>query len=75
MGAGGRQGNPLFNEALVAVKDKISYSRTSPSEDAKLFKQYALMPELARLLNTLVFTSSPIQASRPTGPTLRESPT
>jgi hypothetical protein len=57
----GRQGNPLFNEALVAVMDKDLYSRTSPSEDAKLFKQYALMPELARLLNTLVFTSSPIR--------------
>ena len=42
------------------MKDKDLYSRTSPSEDAKLFKQYALMPELARLLNTLVFTTSPI---------------
>ena len=60
MGAGGTQGNPLFNEALVAVKDQDLYSRTSPSDDAKVFKQYALMPELARLLNALVFTTSPI---------------
>jgi hypothetical protein len=51
----GRQGNPLFNEALVAVADKDLYSRTSPSDDAKLFSKYALKPELARLLNLLVF--------------------
>jgi Domain of unknown function (DUF4331) len=50
-----RQGNPLFNEALVAVEDKDLYSRTSPSVDAKLFKKYALFPELARLLNLIVF--------------------
>jgi hypothetical protein len=49
-----RQGNPLFNEALVAVADKDLYSRTSPSDDARLFKKYALNPELARLLNLLV---------------------
>jgi hypothetical protein len=56
----GRQGNPLFNEALVAVKDKDRYSRTSPSDDANLFKNYALFPELAQLLNKLVFAPSPI---------------
>ena len=50
----GRQGNPLFNEALVAVVDKDLYSRTSPSDDAKLFSKYALNPELATLLNLLV---------------------
>ena len=50
-----RQGNPLFNEGLVALVDKDLYSRTSPSDDARLFKQYALQPELARLLNLLVF--------------------
>ena len=27
-----RQGNPLFNEGLVAVVDKDLYSRTSPSD-------------------------------------------
>lgn len=47
-----RQGNPLFNEALVAVVDKDLYSRTSPSDDEKLFRKYALNPELARLLNS-----------------------
>src|ERR1051326_1888809 len=35
-----RQGNPLFNEALVAIADKDLYSRTSPTEDAELFKKY-----------------------------------
>jgi hypothetical protein len=51
-----RQGNPLFNEALVAVVDKDLYSRTSPSQDATLFKKYALTPELAHLLNAIVFS-------------------
>ena len=30
-------GNPLFNEVLVALKDKDRYNRTSPSKDANLF--------------------------------------
>jgi hypothetical protein len=49
-----RQGNPLFNEGLVAIKDKDLYSRTSPEFDATLFKKYALTPELAGLINALV---------------------
>jgi hypothetical protein len=51
----GRQGNPLFNEALVAVVDKDLYSRNSPTQDKALFSKYALTPELAHLLNVLVF--------------------
>lgn len=51
----GRQGNPLFNEALVAVADKDLYSRTSPTRDSELFTKYAKTPELAHLLNVLVF--------------------
>jgi hypothetical protein len=58
----GRQGNPLFNEGLVAIEDKDLYSRTSPSVDALLFKKYALNPELASLLNALVF-GSPVAAT------------
>jgi hypothetical protein len=50
----GRQGNPLFNEGLVAIRDKDLYSRTQPSSDAVLFKKYALAPELAKLLNLIV---------------------
>jgi hypothetical protein len=49
-----RQGNPLFNEALVAIEDKDAYSRTSPERDRDLFRKYAETPELAALLNALV---------------------
>lgn len=50
-----RQGNPLFNEGLVAIEDKDRYSRTSPTVDSAIFSKYALNPELARLINALVF--------------------
>ncbi|MFN8060702.1 MAG: DUF4331 domain-containing protein [Vicinamibacterales bacterium] len=50
----GRQGNPLFNEALVAIKDKDRYSQTTPASDAALFKTYALNPELAVLINKIL---------------------
>jgi uncharacterized protein DUF4331 len=50
----GRQGNPLFNEGLVAIADKDLYSRTTPATDKLLFAKYALNPELAKLLNLLV---------------------
>ena len=45
-----RQGNPLFNEALVAIEDKDLYSRSSPARDRTLFAKYALAPELAAVL-------------------------
>ncbi len=51
----GRQGNPLFNEGFVALEDKDRYNRTSPRFDRSLFKKYATEPELARLVNALVF--------------------
>jgi len=51
-----RQGNPLFNEVLVALKDKDLYSRTKPSTDAALFQQYASTPELAALVNAITFS-------------------
>jgi hypothetical protein len=50
----GRQGNPLFNEGLVAIADKDLYSRTTPASDSALFRKYAEKPELAKLLNLLV---------------------
>ena len=49
-----RQGNPLFNEGLVAIVDKDMYSRTSPTVDNQLFSKYALNPELAALINALL---------------------
>lgn len=51
----GRQGNPLFCEALIAIEDKDLYNRTSPVQDAKLFAKYAATPELGALINALVF--------------------
>ena len=50
-----RQGNPLFNEVLVAIQDKDLYSRTKPSTDASLFQKYASTPELAALVNAITF--------------------
>ena len=46
----GRQGNPLFCEAFVAVADKDAYNRMPVTTDNTLFKKYALTPELAVLL-------------------------
>ncbi len=54
----GRQGNPLFCEALVAIEDKDSYNRTSPTQDSALFRKYAETPELAALINAIVFSGS-----------------
>ena len=50
-----RQGNPLFNEGLVAIADKDRYSRTSPESDNELFRGYAMTPELAHLINVIIF--------------------
>ncbi len=46
----GRQGNPLFNEALVAIVDKDNYNATDATQDAALFATYAENPEIAALL-------------------------
>lgn len=46
-----RMGNPLFNEVLVALRDKDNYNRSDPKNDAKDFQKYALNPEIAQLLN------------------------
>jgi hypothetical protein len=52
-----RMGNPLFNEVLVALKDKDKYNRTAPQNDDANFGTYALNPEIAFLIN-FVFGSS-----------------
>jgi hypothetical protein len=54
----GRQGNPLFCEAFIAIKDKDLYNRTKPTSDATLFKTYAENPELAALINALVLKAN-----------------
>ena len=62
----GRQGNPLFNEGLVAIADKDAYSRTRPVRDRELFSKYAETPELAALINAIVFggTKNAIETGR-----------
>ncbi len=62
-----RQGNPLFNEGLVALEDKDIYSRTLPDVDGKIFRKYAENPELARLINLLIGGGQ--QLAIPTGRT------
>jgi hypothetical protein len=51
-----RLGNPLFNEALVALVGKDKYNRTSPTTDAATFATYARNPELAVLINAVFGT-------------------
>ncbi len=46
----GRQGNPLFAEALVATRLKDRYNETRPTEDERLFAEFAEDPELGRVL-------------------------
>ncbi|MCW1925617.1 DUF4331 domain-containing protein [Luteolibacter arcticus] len=50
-----RLGNPLFNEVLVALRGKDVYNRTSPVNDATAFKTYAENPEVAFLINAVLF--------------------
>jgi hypothetical protein len=51
-----RLGNPLFNEVLVALKDKDNYNRDVPTDDAK-YATYAENPEIAVLINAVFGTS------------------
>jgi Domain of unknown function (DUF4331) len=51
-----RLGNPLFNEVLVALRDKDQYNRTSPPDDQQ-FAKYALKPEVAVLANAVFGTT------------------
>ena len=46
----GRQGNPLFVEALIAIKDKDKYNQSLPTGDAASFNGYAANPELSAAL-------------------------
>lgn len=48
----GRQGNPLFAEALIAIAEKDRYNRTRPRKDAAFYGEYAQDPELAAVLGT-----------------------
>lgn len=50
-----RLANPLFNEALVALRDKDNYNRDSPTSDAARYATYAQNSEVAALINVAVF--------------------
>ena len=55
-----RLGNPLFNEVLVALKDKDRYNRTSPTLDGDPtvgYAKYAMNPEIAALENAVFGTN------------------
>lgn len=52
-----RLGNPLFNEVLVAMRDKDNYNRDVPTNDAAKYSQYAMNPEIATLINAVFGTS------------------
>jgi hypothetical protein len=54
-------GNPLFNEVLVALRDKDRYNRSTPLDDAT-FATYALNPEIAFLINFVIFQDPTGQA-------------
>lgn len=53
----GRMGNPLFNETLVALRDKDRYNQVRPASDASRFTQYAERCEVAFLLNAVLGTN------------------
>jgi hypothetical protein len=52
-----REANPLFNEVLVALRDKDNYNRDLPINDAARYKKYATDPEVAVLINAVFGTS------------------
>jgi hypothetical protein len=50
-----RMGNPLFNQMMVALRDKDAYNRAAPTTDATRLGSQADNPVLAVLLNVLRF--------------------
>jgi hypothetical protein len=58
----GRQGNPLFVEALVAIKDKNKYNQTAPTTDKTNFDKYAATPELAAALGSTPISPGLLQS-------------
>ncbi len=52
-----REANPLFNEVLVAIRDKDNYNRDLPTSDPTKYKTYALNPEVAALINKVYGTT------------------
>jgi hypothetical protein len=70
----GRQGNPLFAEALLPLKNKDRYNQTPPTEDFA-FVDSVVNPELAQVLGTTpiidlrsIYTPDVIRVDLTTGP-------
>ena len=70
----GRQGNPLFVEALLPIRDKDRYNQTTPTEDFA-FTPSVDNPELSRVLGVrpiidlrAIFTPDVIRVDLTTGP-------
>lgn len=57
----GRMGNPLFNETLVALRDKDRYNETDPTLDRAVFGRYAQRCELAFLANAVLGTNFQVE--------------
>lgn len=68
-----RLGNPLFNEVLVALRDKDRYNRSNPTNDT-VFATYAANPEVSRLINLVLFGDpegdSPLPVTNPILPAI-----
>jgi hypothetical protein len=54
-----RLGNPLVNEVVIPLGQKDHFNATQPSQDAKLYGQYVLKPELAHVMNLLFNIHAP----------------
>jgi len=54
-----RLGNPLVNEVVIPLGQKDHFNATQPSQDAKLYGQYVLKPELAHVMNLLFDIHAP----------------
>jgi len=64
-----RLGNPVFNEVLVALRDKDRYNFISPEKDEDYHK-YAENPEVTFLINAVLFADpegdGPLATTGPT---------
>ena len=58
----GRQGNPLFAEALIGNIDKDLYNSSSPTTDAANFTSYAANPQISAVLGVTPIIPGLIQS-------------
>lgn len=54
-----RLGNPLVNEAVIAIEDKNRFNAAHPTEDAGLFLSYVTDPVLPIYMNAVLGTVNP----------------